>query len=66
MHERHACASLMPTAQLEQLNALVWPAIRTQIETELAGWRAAGTRLAILEATVLLEAEWDDLCGTPR
>ena len=49
-------------AELQALNAIVWPAIREMLRKELASLAAAAeTRVAVVEAAVLLEAGWDDL-----
>lgn len=49
--------------QLERLNAIVWPEIRTLIIEEIKQIRAQEENpIIVLEAAVLLEAEWQDLC----
>lgn len=49
--------------QLERLNAIVWPEIRTLIKEEVKQIRAQeDDAIIILEAAVLLEAGWQDLC----
>lgn len=49
-------------AELKRLTDIVWPAIRTLAEEEIARVRAEGrTRVVVLEAAVLFEAGWDDL-----
>ena len=49
--------------QLERLNAIVWPEIRALIKDEVKQIRSqdAGA-IIVLEAAVLLEAKWQDLC----
>jgi dephospho-CoA kinase len=44
-----------------RLEAIVWPAIRQLIEERLGGLRAQGTPVTVIEAAVLIEAEWTDL-----
>ena len=41
-----------------RLEAIVWPAIRTLIGAELDRLRAQGERVAVVEAAVLIEADW--------
>lgn len=49
--------------QLERLNAIVWPEIRALIKDEVKQIRAQEDNpVIVLEAAVLLEAEWQDLC----
>ncbi len=49
--------------QLERLNAIVWPEIRALINDEVKQIRAQDAEAVIvLEAAVLLEAGWQDLC----
>jgi len=49
--------------QLERLNAIVWPEIRALIKDEVKQIRAQDAEAVIvLEAAVLLEAKWQDLC----
>lgn len=49
----------------EKLERIVHPEIRKLIESEIAGYRAAGTvEAVILDAAVLLEAGWNDLCDS--
>jgi dephospho-CoA kinase len=42
----------------QRLEAIVWPAIRRLADERLAELRAAGTDVAVLEAAVLIEADW--------
>ncbi len=49
--------------QLERLNAIVWPEIRALIKDEVKQIRSQDAdAVIVLEAAVLLEAEWQDLC----
>ena len=47
--------------ELKRLTDIVWPGIRALAAAELERLAAAGTEIAVLEAAVLLEAEWQDL-----
>ena len=48
--------------QLKRLTDIVWPGIRALAAAELEQLAAAGdTEIAVLEAAVLIEAEWQDL-----
>ncbi len=47
--------------QLKRLTDIVWPGIRALAAAELRRLAAAGTEVAVLEAAVLIEAEWQDL-----
>ncbi len=47
--------------QLKRLTDIVWPGIRALAAAELRRLDAAGTEVAVLEAAVLIEAEWQDL-----
>ena len=46
-----------PSAR-QRLEAIVWPAIRRLMEEQLAELRAQGTDIVVLEAAVLIEADW--------
>ncbi len=49
--------------QMERLNAIVWPEIRALIREEVDQIRAQDPgAIIVLEAAVLLEAGWQDLC----
>lgn len=49
--------------QLERLNAIVWPEIRALIKDEIKQIRSQeADPIIVLEAAVLLEAKWQDLC----
>lgn len=47
-------------AELKRLTDIVWPEIRALARAELTAASAAGRRVAVLEAAVLLEAGWQD------
>lgn len=49
-------------AALADLNALLHPRIRERLEAGLAEARARGTEVAVVDAALLLEAGWQDLC----
>ncbi|MCI0890297.1 MAG: dephospho-CoA kinase [Chloroflexi bacterium] len=44
-----------------KLESIVWPAIRSMVEEQLEALRAKGTSVAVLEAAILIEAEWQPL-----
>ena len=44
-----------------RLESIVWPAIRSMVEEQLEALRAKGTGVAILEAAILIEADWQSL-----
>ena len=44
-----------------KLESIVWPAIRSMVENQLETLRAKSTEVAILEAAILIEAEWQPL-----
>ena len=47
--------------ELKRLTDIVWPGIRALAAAELQRLAAEGTEIAVLEAAVLIEAEWQDL-----
>ncbi len=47
--------------ELRRLTDIVWPGIRALASGELSDLEVAGTRIAVLEAAVLLEAGWEDI-----
>ena len=48
---------------VEKLNAIVWPEIRLLAEAEISRIKAEDNDVVIvLEAAVLIEADWQDLC----
>ncbi len=48
--------------ELKRLTDIVWPGIRKLASQELAEFETAGNAAAVLEAAVLFEAGWEDLC----
>lgn len=48
--------------ELKRLTDIVWPGIRKLASDELSGLEAAGNALVMLEAAVLFEAGWEELC----
>lgn len=48
-------------ANLQKLNKIMWPRMYKMMETQLEGLRSEGTKLVILEAALLIEAEWTPL-----
>ncbi len=49
-------------AQRHRLQEIVWPAIRRLTAAKLDALRAQDTQIAVVEAAVLIEADWLDLC----
>jgi dephospho-CoA kinase len=47
--------------RLAQLSAIVWPLTRSLVEQEQRKQAAAGTRVFVVEAPLLIEAGWQDL-----
>lgn len=47
---------------MARLQHIVWPEIRLLAERRIKGLGWKGTDSVVLEAAVLLEAGWDDLC----
>ena len=47
--------------QMQRLTDIMWPEIRRMAEEEIAGERAKGTDIVVLEAAVLIEAGWTDI-----
>ena len=45
-------------AQRRRLEEIVWPAMRRMMEERLAEMRSQGTEVAVLEAALLIEADW--------
>ena len=41
-----------------KLESIVWPAIRSKVEEQLEALRAKDTGVAVLEAAILIEADW--------
>ncbi|MSP21557.1 MAG: dephospho-CoA kinase [Dehalococcoidia bacterium] len=48
-------------AQMKRLTDIAWPEIRRMAAEEIEAERARGTSIVVLEAAVLIEAEWTDL-----
>jgi dephospho-CoA kinase len=48
-------------AQRERLQAIVWPVMKDMMAASLESLRPTGTAVAVLEAAVLIEANWLDL-----
>ena len=48
--------------ELKKLTDIVWPGIRKLAGQDLSEFEVAGNRLVVLEAAVLFEAGWQDLC----
>jgi dephospho-CoA kinase len=46
---------------LQTLNRIMWPRMHTMMEEKLADLAAEGVRVVVLEAALLIEAEWMDL-----
>ena len=50
-------------SELKRLTDIVWPGIRRLASEELSDLEVAGSRIAVLEAAVLLEAQWQDMAN---
>lgn len=48
-------------AAMQRLTAIVWPAIKDEMQKRLERCREAEDRVVVVEAAVLLEAGWQDL-----
>lgn len=48
--------------ELKKLTDIVWPGIRRLANEELSELETAGNHVAVLEAAVLFEAGWEDMC----
>jgi dephospho-CoA kinase len=49
--------------RLNKLTSIVWPATFKSIRAQLAGFRASGEKMpVVLEAAILIEANWQPLC----
>ena len=48
--------------ELKKLTDIVWPGIRRLANEQLSELETGGNRVAVLEAAVLFEAGWEDLC----
>eukprot|EP00903_Cladosiphon_okamuranus_P014399 g13367.t1 len=49
-------------SNMATLQGIVWPEIRLLAEQRIDGLAQEGTKAVVLEAAVLLEAGWDDMC----
>ena len=49
------------TEQMTRLTDIVWPGIRRLVEAEFERLAANGTEFVVLEAAVMIEAEWTDV-----
>ncbi len=48
--------------ELKALNEITWPRIRTLAENRINELREGGAKIAVLEAAIMIEAGWTDLC----
>ncbi len=48
--------------ELKALNEITWPRIRTLAENRIAELRESGVKIAVLEAAIMIEAGWTDMC----
>ena len=48
--------------ELKALNEIMWPRIRTLAEQRIVELREGGAKIAVLEAAIMIEAGWTDLC----
>jgi phosphopantetheine adenylyltransferase/dephospho-CoA kinase len=48
--------------ELKALNEITWPRIRALAEKTIADLRESGVKIAVLEAAIMIEAGWTDLC----
>ena len=48
--------------ELKALNEIMWPRIRTLAENRINELREGGAKIAVLEAAIMIEAGWTDLC----
>ncbi len=60
--ERVFSPSLADNQELEFLENLLHPLVRRQFESELAPLSQRGVAAAVIDAPLLLEAGWEDLC----
>lgn len=47
---------------MARLQGIVWPEIRQLVQQRIDGLGREGAESVVLEAAVLLEAGWDDMC----
>ncbi len=50
------------SAELTALNEITWPRIRALAEKTIADLREGGAKIAVLEAAIMIEAGWTDMC----
>ena len=48
--------------ELKALNEITWPRIRTLAENRITELRESGVKIAVLEAAIMIEAGWTDMC----
>ena len=48
--------------EMDKLNGIVWPAIASLVDNQLATFAREGVKLVVMEAAVLIEASWQYLC----
>jgi dephospho-CoA kinase len=60
--ERVFSPSLADNQELEFLESLLHPLVRRQFESELAPLTQRGVAAAVIDAPLLLDAGWEDLC----
>lgn len=48
--------------QLDKLNGLVWPAILEESKKRIADLAQKGCRVIVMEAAVLIQARWQNVC----
>ena len=48
-------------SELKRLTDIVWPGIRRLASEELSNLEVSGSQIVVLEAAVLLEAQWQDM-----
>lgn len=49
-------------AELTALNEITWPRIRTLAEQRIAELTDSGSKVIVLEAAIMIEAGWTDMC----
>ena len=49
-------------AELAALNEITWPRIRTLAEQRIAELKDSGSKVIVLEAAIMIEAQWMDMC----
>ena len=48
--------------ELKALNEITWPRIRALAEKTISDLRESGVKIAVLEAAIMIEAGWTDMC----